>query len=190
MLCAIKESKNGKFELTLMVMWRIWCARNSKAHEQGDLEKNTMRESSYGMLQEFSQVNHQIVALIDPRHAPLRAWSAPSYGVIKINYDAEVLGNDGVSGLGFVMRCHNGLVLVVGCRRVAFSTLVVEAEAKAILWATQMAQAKGFANVVLETDYVLTPSNKTKCCITLELYFSTFKVYASCQRHSILKYRC
>ncbi|GJT87844.1 reverse transcriptase [Tanacetum coccineum] len=50
------------------------------------------------------------------------------------------------------MRCHNRLVLVAGCRRVAFSTSVVEAEAKAILWAIQMAQAKGFANVVLETD--------------------------------------
>ncbi|GKD18308.1 hypothetical protein Tco_1207466 [Tanacetum coccineum] len=101
MLGAIKESKNDKFELTLMVMWRIWCARNSKAHEQGDLKKNKVRESSYGMLQEFSRVNHQTVALIDPHHAPLRAWSALSYGVTKINCDAGVLGNDGVSGCRF-----------------------------------------------------------------------------------------
>ncbi|GJT69317.1 hypothetical protein Tco_1028603 [Tanacetum coccineum] len=102
MLGAIKESKNDTFELTLMVMWRIWCARNSKAHEQGDLEKNKVRESSYRMLQEFSRVNHQTVALTDPRHAPLRAWSAPSYRVTKINCDAGVLGNDGVMAISVI----------------------------------------------------------------------------------------
>ncbi|GJU29720.1 reverse transcriptase [Tanacetum coccineum] len=103
------------------------------------------------MLQKFSRVNHPTEALTHPCHAPLRAWFAPTYGVIKINCDASVLGNDGVSGVGFVMRCHNGSVLVAGSRRVAFATSVVEAEAKAILWAIQMAQAKGFARVVLET---------------------------------------
>ncbi|GKA28831.1 reverse transcriptase [Tanacetum coccineum] len=87
-----------------------------------------------------------------PRHALVRAWSGPTDGVIKINCDAGVLGNDGVSGLGFVMRCHNGLVLVAGSRWVAFATSVFEAEAKAILWAIQVAQAKGYAKVVLETD--------------------------------------
>ncbi|PWA79598.1 hypothetical protein CTI12_AA205230 [Artemisia annua] len=152
MLGATKESKNGKFELMLMLMWRIWCARNSKAHGQGDLDKNIVKQSADGMLQEFSRVNQPTEAFTAPHNAPSRAWSAPTYGVIKINCNAGVLGNNGVSGLGFVMRSHNGLVLLAGSKRLAFTMSVIEAEAKAILWAIQEAQAKGFAKVVLETD--------------------------------------
>nr|GEX18613.1 reverse transcriptase [Tanacetum cinerariifolium] len=53
MLGAIKESKNDKFELTLMAMWRIWCARNSKAHEKGDLEKNKVVDAWHFRLRLF-----------------------------------------------------------------------------------------------------------------------------------------
>ena len=112
MLGATKESKNDKFELMLMLMWRIWCARNSKAHGQGDLDKNLVKQSAYGMLQQFSRVNQPTEAFAAPHNAPSRAWSAPPYGVIKINYDAKVLGKNGVSSLGFVMRGLHGLVLV------------------------------------------------------------------------------
>ena len=34
MLCATQEQQEGKFELILLLMWRIWCVRNSKAHGQ------------------------------------------------------------------------------------------------------------------------------------------------------------
>ncbi|PWA42143.1 hypothetical protein CTI12_AA441850 [Artemisia annua] len=57
-----------------------------------------------------------------------------------------------LSGLSFVMRSHNGLVLVAGSKRLAFAISVIEAKAKAILWAIQVAQAKGFVRIVLETD--------------------------------------
>ncbi|PWA91035.1 hypothetical protein CTI12_AA034120 [Artemisia annua] len=119
---------------------------------KNDLDKNIVKQSAYGMLQEFSRVNQPTEAFTAPHNAPSRAWSAPTYGVIKINCDAGVLGNNGVSGLGFVMRNHNGLVLLAGSKRLAFTMSVVEAEAKAILWAIQEVQAKGFAKVVLETD--------------------------------------
>ncbi|PWA63698.1 hypothetical protein CTI12_AA350970 [Artemisia annua] len=152
MLGATKESKSGKFELMLMLMWRIWCARNSKAHGQGDLENDKVKEPACGMLQELSRVNRLTEAFTAPHHPPSRAWSAPPYGVLKINCDAGVLGNNGASGLGFIMRCHNGLVWVAGSKRLAFAMSVVEAQVKAILWAIQVAQAKGFARVVLEID--------------------------------------
>ncbi|GJU03525.1 reverse transcriptase [Tanacetum coccineum] len=86
-----------------------------------------------------------------PRNAPSQAWSPPSYREIKINGDAGV-GNDGVTGLGFVIRSHSGAVLVAGSRCIKFATSVVEAEAKACLWAVEVALAKGFTRVVLESD--------------------------------------
>ncbi|GKA69963.1 reverse transcriptase [Tanacetum coccineum] len=61
-------------------------------------------------------------------------------------------GYKGVAVLGFVVRFHRGRYLVAGSKRVNFATSVVEAEAKAILWAIQVALAKGFTRVALETN--------------------------------------
>ncbi|GKG01711.1 reverse transcriptase [Tanacetum coccineum] len=84
-----------------------------------------------------------------PHNAPSRAWFPPTYGQIKTNGDAGV-GNDGVANLGFVIRSHTGAILVAGSKHVNFATSVVEAEAKACLWAIQLALAKGFTRVVVE----------------------------------------
>ncbi|GKA04555.1 reverse transcriptase [Tanacetum coccineum] len=151
MLCLTLEQQKGKFELMLMLMWRIWGARNSKAHGQRELDQNEVKESAHVMLQDFSRANQTTTDIMAPRNAPSQAWSPPSYGEIKINGDAGV-GNDGVAGLGFVIRSHSGAVLVAGSRCVKFATSVVEAEAKACLWAVEVALAKGFTRVVLESD--------------------------------------
>nr|GFA95743.1 reverse transcriptase [Tanacetum cinerariifolium] len=107
-------------------------------------------------------------------------WSPPTYGEIKINGDAGV-GNDGVADLGFVIRSHTGAVLVAGSRRVNFATLIVEAEAKACLWAIQLALAKGFTRVVLESDssILVEEFKHDKVLVHIRSLFSTYIDYAS-----------
>ncbi|GJU41400.1 reverse transcriptase [Tanacetum coccineum] len=120
--------------------------------EHGDLGQNKVIESAYAMLHDFSRANRATVETMAPHNTPLRTWSAPTHGEVKINSDAGISRNSGVAGLGFVVRSHSGSVLVAGSKRVNFATSVVEAEAKAILWAIQVALAKGFIRVALETD--------------------------------------
>ncbi|GJX00981.1 reverse transcriptase [Tanacetum coccineum] len=151
MLSATLEQQKGKFELMMMLMWHIWCARNFKAHGQRELDQNEVKESAYVMLQDFSRANQTTTDIMAPHNALSQAWFPPTNGEIKINCDAGV-GNDGVAGLGFVIRSHTEAVLVAGSKHVNCVTSVVEAEAKACLWAIQLALAKGFTRVVLESD--------------------------------------
>ncbi|GJZ16250.1 reverse transcriptase [Tanacetum coccineum] len=80
-----------------------------------------------------------------------RTWFAPTYREIKTNSDAGISRNNRVAGLGFVVKSYSGSVLVARSKRVNFTTSVVKAEAKATLWAIQVALAKGFTRVALET---------------------------------------
>nr|GEV28069.1 blue copper protein-like [Tanacetum cinerariifolium] len=101
-------------------------------------KKNKVIESAHTMLQDFSQANQATVVIMAPHNTTLRTWSAPTYGVIIINGDDVVSGNNGVAGLGFVVRSHSGSVLVAGSKRVNYVMLVFEGEANAILWAIQV----------------------------------------------------
>ncbi|GJU09940.1 reverse transcriptase [Tanacetum coccineum] len=74
------------------------------------------------------------------------------YCVIKLNTDGGISSANSVAGIGFVMRCDDGSVMVAGSKRVAYASSVIEIEAYAILWAIQVALSKGFMNVILETD--------------------------------------
>ncbi|GKB76360.1 hypothetical protein Tco_0943255, partial [Tanacetum coccineum] len=49
--------------------------------------------------------------------------------------DSRISSANSVAGIGFVMRCHDGSVLVEGNRRVAYPTSVIEIEVYAVLWA-------------------------------------------------------
>ncbi|GJW81899.1 reverse transcriptase [Tanacetum coccineum] len=90
-------------------------------------------------------------------------WAQDIWASVELNYltnqtiyisieDVLCATQERQKGLGFVVRSHSESVLVARSKRVNFATSVVEAEAKAILWAIQVALAKGFIGVALETD--------------------------------------
>lgn len=152
MLDSAKERRAEAFELILMIMWRIWNERNSKAHGNEFLEQNKVRESARVMLQNSVLKNRDQRQPTIPHDASLLVWCAPNERVIKINGDAALSSQNGIAGLAFVMRCHRGIVLVAGSRHISFADSVVDVEAKAILWVIQVALSRGCTRVVLETD--------------------------------------
>nr|GEV87726.1 reverse transcriptase [Tanacetum cinerariifolium] len=152
MLAMAKNRGQRTLELMLMVMWIIWCVRNSKAHGGEEIEPNNMKESARVILEDFYQANAHPEAIVTPNIPSQVRWSPPCNGVIKINVDGGISSRNSAAGIGFVMRSHNGSVLVAGNRRVAYATSVIAIEANAIFWAIQVAIAKGFRNVILETD--------------------------------------
>nr|GFB54310.1 reverse transcriptase [Tanacetum cinerariifolium] len=107
----------------LMVMRRIWCVRNSKAHGVKRLSRIELK-SRRVLCYKISNADSK--AHIGTLNAPSNVlWSPLSNGVIKIN-------TDGVAGIGFVMRGHNGSVVVAENRRIAYASSVIETIAKAI----------------------------------------------------------
>nr|GFB16769.1 reverse transcriptase [Tanacetum cinerariifolium] len=134
----------------LMVMWRIWCVRNSKAHRGAEMSRIELK-SRRVLCYKISNADSK--AHIGTLNAPSNVlWSPPSKGVIKINTDGGISSRNGVAGIGFVMRGHNGSVVVAENRRIAYASSVIETKAKVILWAIQVALSKDLRNVILETD--------------------------------------
>ncbi|KAL5821721.1 hypothetical protein ACOSQ3_023603 [Xanthoceras sorbifolium] len=56
-------------------------------------------------------------------------WTAPTYNCFKINTDATISEQLGITGLGIIIRDHNGVVLAFSAQRLGSAFLVVSAEA-------------------------------------------------------------
>ncbi|KAL5770408.1 hypothetical protein ACOSP7_014562 [Xanthoceras sorbifolium] len=80
------------------------------------------------------------------------AWSAPPESVLKLNCGAAVSPSSNRSGLGFLVRDHQGNVLhyVASGFRTAYSPLV--AEALSVHCGIRLALEAGFFHLQIETD--------------------------------------
>nr|GEV42066.1 reverse transcriptase [Tanacetum cinerariifolium]GEW03615.1 reverse transcriptase [Tanacetum cinerariifolium]GEW03640.1 reverse transcriptase [Tanacetum cinerariifolium] len=70
----------------------------------------------------------------------------------KFNCDPAWQKESGKVGLGFVAPNCNGEVLISGAKSECYANSPLEAEAKAIWWATIHARSRGYSNVVFESD--------------------------------------
>lgn len=78
-------------------------------------------------------------------------WTAPQIGYLKLNSDAALF-QDGLVGLGFVIRNDRSEVIVSGSRRQpggGGSTLV---EALALCFGIRIANECGLSNIIFESD--------------------------------------
>ncbi|PWA67800.1 hypothetical protein CTI12_AA314510 [Artemisia annua] len=98
LLTTAKDRGQGTLELMLMVMWRIWCARNSKAHGGEEIEPNKIKESACVILEDFFRANADPEAhSITSNDASHVHWSPPPNGVIKINADGGISSRNSVA---------------------------------------------------------------------------------------------
>ncbi|GJT29849.1 reverse transcriptase [Tanacetum coccineum] len=93
------------------------------------------------LLVDYHKANER--RLSTSNEASLR-WAKPHNDHIKINCDASWIKESGKAGLGFVAQNESGDVLLSSARVECFASSPLEAEAKAILWATNHANNKGY----------------------------------------------
>ena len=79
-------------------------------------------------------------------------WSPPQVGFVKINFDGAVFSNANSSGVGAVIRNHNGVVMASCAEKLNQAYKAEEIEALAALKALQLAFDLGFQNAILEGD--------------------------------------
>nr|GFA28330.1 reverse transcriptase [Tanacetum cinerariifolium]GFA53810.1 reverse transcriptase [Tanacetum cinerariifolium] len=184
MVAMAKNKGQRTLELMLMVMWRIWCVRNSKAHGGEEVEPNDMKESARVILKDFYQANAHLEAIVTPNIPSQVRWSPPCNGVININADGGISSRNSAAGIGFVMRSHNGSVLVAGNRRVTYATSVIAIEANAIFWAIQVAIAKGFRLFWRQIQiFLLVLSYTTRSCYRLGVSSCIYIDYVALSLH-------
>jgi len=136
------------------IMWAIWNERNRV------LFGNALFRSGSGIasraiqfvrgFDEFkSQSLVQRGVVVEGRTSSM--WSPPEMGVLRLNFDAGLVG-DGGYGWGFVVRDHLGDIILMGVQQGdGFSDPETE-EARACLFALRCAMTHGVSRLEVEGD--------------------------------------
>ena len=77
---------------------------------------------------------------------------APEAHNYKLNFDGATFAEDGIAGIGAVIRNDAGLVMASLSQRIPLPASVIEVEALAARRAMEFALELGFDNVTLEGD--------------------------------------
>ena len=101
---------------------------------------------------EYGEYNKKVSGTVNPSLIPTQtSWSLPPASFVKLNVDAHVRHDGGVS-FGMVIRDEWGNVLVAGVRRLAANWSPALAEAGPARFGIEVAHRMGFEKVVLESD--------------------------------------
>jgi hypothetical protein len=156
---------------TLMTLWRIWHDHNEITHDKplpsiegsrrflvsylnslllikqypdGVMEKGKMViEGEFGFQKKKEHRTDQ------DQH--VRKWTKPGQGQAKLNTDGAFKPGE-EAGLGMILRDHEGEVIFLACRAVAFCTDATEVELMAIEEGLKLALQWTALPFVVETD--------------------------------------
>jgi hypothetical protein len=124
-------------------MFGEWCAINSLNHNTAVSENNTaLRVPDVVM-----QVSHR-----DSQGNQLLRWQKPRDGWWKCNVDASFSQNPTGVAYGWCMRDAGGNFIAAGSKFCTFIVTVAEGETLALLEAMREAIARGWSNIVFESD--------------------------------------
>ncbi|KAM6587643.1 hypothetical protein CsatA_010248 [Cannabis sativa] len=142
----------------LMVAWSIWKARNellwnNKIRTAADVvidARSTLDQWSYAQSHRFDPLLVPAATKHKEEH-----WFKPEINKIKVNVDGAIFHSNGFHGIGAVARDSDGQLIE------AFTTLkcgVVQpatVEAFGIKEALSWIKSKGWSNVIVETDSIV-----------------------------------
>ena len=123
-------------EKIVMISWKLWTHRNEVRY--GGVRKNekALIDSALAYLKDY----HSCVAVTTRKAEKKQAvWTPPPTNLYKINDDGAVFTALGAAGAGVFIRDGNGNVIGACCKKFQAPFGAIEAEAKAIELAFQMA---------------------------------------------------
>lgn len=149
------EEKLSKTELATFasIAWAAWFARN-KAIFEGEERSNALN-IAVGFVKmkadycRYKDKVHQQAHI--PREPAVSSWSPPPTSFVKLNVDAHVPHEGGVS-FGMVLRDEWGSLLAAGVKRLSVNWKPDMAEAGAVRFGLEVVRSMGFENMVLESD--------------------------------------
>lgn len=133
--------------------WAAWFCRNKEVF--GDAENFNPIYIATGFMKlkmEHGEYNKKVGSMVHPPRIPTQStWRCPPTTFVKINVDAHVRHDVGVS-FGMVIRDDGGNVVVARVRRIASNWGPALAEARAARFGIEVARRMGFEKVALESD--------------------------------------
>ena len=92
------------------------------------------------------------VAFQQSRPCQITAWQAPVQHAYKVNFDGAVIIDEGLAGLGVVIRNDHGLIMASLTQQIPLPSSVIEVEVLAARKALELTIELGFDNITLEGD--------------------------------------
>ena len=136
------------------MVFAIWMWRNKVRLGKTAIPLRQIPSSAYDALQEFHQL-HLTHATI-PRIARVVCWRPPPATCVKANFDEGVFSQDGLVGIGIIIRNEQGLVMVALSQQIPLPTSVEMVEVFAARRALVFAKELGFDKVIVEGDFAST----------------------------------
>ncbi|GJN00674.1 hypothetical protein PR202_ga17870 [Eleusine coracana subsp. coracana] len=134
---------------TITLLWAWWDSRNKT--NAGEKMRMT-QEVIYMAMNAVSDVS--IMKHTATMRVPKikKRWIPPPIELLKINFDAAFFADSKSGGWGFIVRDHDGDVIMAGAGKLNAVQDALCAEAHAGLIALQFAGANGMSRIQLETD--------------------------------------
>ena len=129
-----------------LILDLVWKARNSKVYDERSMEIGGIMNSFRSLWRDHSSIL-KVLGTISHISLGVEGWTRPKCGVIKINCDAVV--GSRFSSIAAVARDWRGKLVFALSKKVN-TVIPLQAEAKVILWAGQLAVSHGFPNVIIE----------------------------------------
>ena len=82
----------------------------------------------------------------------ITAWQAPVQDAYKVNFDGAVFADEGLAGLGVVIRNDHGLIMASLTQQIPLPSSVIKVEVLAARKALELIIELGFDNITLEGD--------------------------------------
>ena len=150
--CILQASKvlnQDAFGDFLAVMWECWDARNRFIFKFPDRDLQTLGRRAIAFVQSYR--DHAASGDVSGPTPHPSTWSPPGSGFMKLNFDAGFI-SDISTGWGFVLRDHDGNIILAGSKlSQSFGGATVE-EARACLYGLRSAHAHGCRNIIIESD--------------------------------------
>ncbi|XP_057418632.1 uncharacterized protein LOC130712830 [Lotus japonicus] len=145
-----------------MLLWAIWKQRNKVMFNNAEADLFGTHRMAVELLSEWQQAGHkgseQRYAQDDNSTASIVGWKTPPVGAMKINIDAGWTGNDGL-GMAMVIRDHEGTCMYAETAFLENRLEPTMAEATALRWALNRAQALELDNIIFESDALTVVNN-------------------------------
>uniref|UniRef100_A0A8I6Z5L8 RNase H type-1 domain-containing protein n=1 Tax=Hordeum vulgare subsp. vulgare TaxID=112509 RepID=A0A8I6Z5L8_HORVV len=133
----------------IALLWTWWNACNKFRMEQTQINTQALGWQTRCIADEYLEF---FGGRKRSQERAITGWTKPEVGILKINSDGSYNKDTLTGGWGYIIRDHEGDVVVTAAGRLHHVHDALQVEAEACIRAIYKAQELGIGNVVMETD--------------------------------------
>ena len=106
-----ERTETEDFELFCVILWFLWRSRNEVVHGKEPTPMGSLGEIATMWLEEFLAANLERTLAGPGQQGEAPRWESPATNELKMNTDAAIFPNGAGTGIGVVIRNHEGKVV-------------------------------------------------------------------------------